>query len=904
MPTLAPASLSSPRAAAIFAQDERDIQRRTDHLFACLMVVQWAAAIIAALWISPRAWTGTYRETHIHVWAALFLGGAIVLFPLLLVYLMPGSTLTRHAIATAEMLMSGLLIDLTGGRIETHFHIFGALAFLSFYRDWRVLITASLVTAADHFFASVFFPLSLYGVTVVQPWRWMEHAGWVLFTDFFLIISVSQSRREMALVAERQARLEDVNQTVERAVVERTAELRASEEVFRQLSAASPIGIFKSDANGGNLYANQRVAEICGLPMDKLGDEWLNRLHPEDRERSLQWFSQWSHAKREMSMESRLLVDNEVRWVEARAVPLHDSENRLSGFVGTFNDITAYKLAEQNLALARDAALETARVKSEFLANMSHEIRTPLNGIIGMGGLLLDTRLDNEQKEFAETIRSCGEALLTVVNDILDFSKISAGRLVFEEIDFDLVKIIDSTLEVVATQAQRKGLELVAVVDSNIPAPLRGDPGRLRQVLTNLLGNAIKFTDCGEVALEVTAENVTATEVRVRFEVIDSGIGISAEVQSRLFEPFSQADSSTSRKYGGTGLGLAISMQLVRGMGGEIALESEPGKGSIFHFALDFGRQATPALPAPEPAVLKGLRALVVDDNATNRRIVTRQLASWGIESDALADGGAGLAALRAQSPERRYDIALIELQMPAMSGLEMARELRSDPSIPRIPLLMMSSAGDSFEAGPEANLIDLWITKPVKQRQLHDALIQLIQFQLIQLMRVMPAAAPAARAAVDQPLELTASPAALTNGSAPPTNEPSTAPAHQRIRVLVAEDNAVNQRLALHQLRKLGFDADAVGNGREAIETLARSQYPLVLMDCQMPEVDGYEATAEIRRRENGQRHTVIIAMTAHALEGDRDKCLAAGMDDYIAKPVKLPDLEAILTRWLPAAA
>jgi two-component system sensor histidine kinase/response regulator len=422
------------------------------------MVVQWAGAIIAAALISPRAWAGVYSQTHIHVWAALFLGGAIVVFPLLLVYLMPGSAPTRHAIAAAEMLMSGLLIDLTGGRIETHFHIFGALAFLSFYRDWRVLVTASIVTAADHFLGSLFFPLSLYGVAIVQPWRWMEHAGWVLFTDFFLIISVVQSRREMALVAERQAKVEDVNQVVESAVVARTAELRASEELFRQLSAASPVGIFQSDPRGGNLYANQRLAEICGLPPDQLATGWFDRLHPDDREKSLTWFSQWAQADREIAMESRLVVNGEVRWVDARAVPLHDADGQLSGFVGTFSDITTYKQAEESLAAARDAALETARVKADFLANMSHEIRTPLNGIIGMSGLLLDTRLDHEQREFAETIGSCGDALLTIVNDILDFSKIAAGRLSFEEIDFDLVKIIESTLETLDTQAHRKNL--------------------------------------------------------------------------------------------------------------------------------------------------------------------------------------------------------------------------------------------------------------------------------------------------------------------------------------------------------------------------------------------------------------------------------------------------------------
>src|SRR5215469_438271 len=320
------------RAQAIFAQAEGQIFRRTDHLFAALMVLQWAAAIAAALWISPRTWEGSVSQTHIHVWAAVLLGGAITLFPLILVFLMPGKALTRHVIAAEQMLMSGILIHLTGGRIETHFHIFGALAFLSFYRDCAVLVTASAVTAAVHFIGEVFYPLSQYGVAVVQPWRWLEHTGWVLFTDFFLVVSIFQSRREMALIAERQANLEDVNAAVEQTVEERTAELRISEDRFRSLSAASPVGIFQLNVHGTCVYANDRMLEICDATAAELsGEAWLNRIHPEDRDHLVQRWSNLTEGKGEEAIEYRILCPHqEVRWVSVRAAPMRTSDNKLA----------------------------------------------------------------------------------------------------------------------------------------------------------------------------------------------------------------------------------------------------------------------------------------------------------------------------------------------------------------------------------------------------------------------------------------------------------------------------------------------------------------------------------------------------------------------------------------------
>jgi two-component system sensor histidine kinase/response regulator len=740
-----------------------------------------------------------------------------------------------------------------------------------------VLVTASIVTATVHYLGEVYYPLSQYGVTVVQSWRWMEHSGWVLFTDFFLIVSILQSRREMSLIAERQANLEDARQTVELEVVKRTAELRVSEELFRSLSGASPMGIFQLDVNGKCVYTNHRLLEICDLSADELsGEGWLHRVHPDDRESARRSWAHFILQDGESVSEYRIAGSGEVRWVSVRAAPLHSDDGKLTGFVGTVDDITSHKLAQSELAAARDAALETARLKSEFLANMSHEIRTPLNGIIGMTGLLLDSPLQDEQREFLEIVRSCGDTLLTVINDILDFSKIAAGKLVFEQLDFDLVTAVESTLELLAEPARKKNLELAAEIDPSVPVSLRGDPGRLRQVLTNLIGNAIKFTEQGEVVVKVSVDEISASHALVHFAVSDTGIGISREAQQRLFQPFSQADGSTSRKYGGTGLGLAISMQLVEAMGGKIGLESDPGHGSKFYFSLPFPLQSAP-LTTRMVRDLDGLSALIVDDNATNRQIVVHQLVVWGVASNAVASGSEALAALRARASSRPYDVVLMDLQMPGMDGLSLARKIREERSLASVRLLMMSSAGDrtGFAEGP---LLDGWLTKPIKQAQLYDALVTLMSEHLT------PSGGPRTRTAP-----------AIAAPAAERLDDP-----RRKIRILVAEDNIANCTLALHQLAKLGFTAEAVGNGLEAVESLDRIPYQIVLMDCQMPELDGYDATLQIRARERKGRRAIIIAMTAHALEGDRERCLACGMDDYISKPIKSGELEATLMRWV----
>jgi CheY-like chemotaxis protein len=499
--------------------------------------------------------------------------------------------------------------------------------------------------------------------------------------------------------------------------------------------------------------------------------------------------------------------------------------------------------------------------------------------VIGMTGLLLDTDLDEEQRDCAETIRTSGEALLTIINDILDFSKIEAGKLQFETLDFLLNNAVEDTIESLAERAHQKKIELASLIYRDVPTGLRGDPGRLRQVLTNLIGNAIKFTERGEVIVQVEKESETNDDVMVRFMVSDTGIGISEAAQQNLFQAFTQADGSTTRKYGGTGLGLAISKQLVELMGGQMGVTSTPGQGSTFWFTARFDKQlAGAATLQPQLMSLEKLRVLIVDDNATNRKILSHQLGSWGMIHHEAVSGFHALELLHSATADgAAYDLAVLDLMMPGMDGFELARTIKSDPSIAGMHLVMLTSFGErghgatAREAGVAA-----YLTRPVRQSQLYDCLANVISAAAVTSERDVTSSQPG--------------PKLLTKH----TLKEARMSSHKLI--LLAEDNIVNQKVAIRQLQKLGYRADAVANGREAIEALSRIPYDLVLMDCQMPEMDGYEATAEIRRQEGERMHTHIVAMTAHALTGDREKCIAAGMDEYITKPVKSDELRRVL--------
>ncbi len=664
-------------------------------------------------------------------------------------------------------------------------------------------------------------------------------------------------------------------------------QLAYERDLLRALLDTIPDRIYFKDRDSRFLRISQALADQFGIadPEEAVGKsdfDYFNRDHAqpafEDEQKIIETGKPIIG-----KTEKETWGDGSVTWALTTKMALRNTEGEILGTFGVSKDITELKQAEEQLSLARDAALETANLKSEFLATMSHEIRTPLNGIIGMTGLLLDTNLNTQQRDFARTVRSSADALLDIINDILDFSKMEAGRLIFEKIDFDLRNVVEDIAELMAERAQTKGIEFGCDIQPDLPTLLRGDSGRIRQVILNLVGNAVKFTNQGEVVIHVSRESETDHAITVRVAVSDTGIGVSRNNADKIFDAFTQADGSTTRRYGGTGLGLAICKQLIEMMGGQIGVDSELGRGSTFWFTLRFDKQDTACEADADGANLMGRRVLIVDDNATNREIVLLQTRAWGMRAEAVDNGSDAFEELmRAAASDEPYEIALLDMQMPGMDGVQLARKIRSDDRLSRTSLAMLTSLGDRFEPEELARAgFSALLVKPVKQKRLLDCILDVL-------------------AGKEPILDLS-----TVSAGTEFLRRSSFSEGRPKLRILLAEDNSVNQKVALLQLKRLGFTADCVADGGEAVEELKRVPYDVVLMDCHMPVKDGYEATREIRDIERAARAenldippAYIVAMTANAMKGDRDRCLETGMDDYLAKPVEIEELAAALER------
>ena len=646
-------------------------------------------------------------------------------------------------------------------------------------------------------------------------------------------------------------------------------ELLKEKQYLEMLNQASPVAIVVLDDKDTIVSCNPAFEQLFGYTSSEIIGKKLDPLV--NTSQTLQEATEYTHQVMNGPVHGfgkRRRKDGRLINVELFGVPVVVS-GEVIGTLAIYHDIT-------ELDKARQEAEEANRAKSEFLANMSHEIRTPMNGVIGMLELALDTELTDEQHDYLRIGLQSAESLLTLLNDIIDFSKIEAKKLDLEIIDFSLRHLIEDVAHAMAKKAEDKGIEIACLTHPDLSVEIKGDPCRLRQILVNLTGNAIKFTEEGEVVIRAEPIKDSDTHTSIRFSVKDTGIGIPHDRQAAVFERFTQADGSTTRRFGGTGLGLAISKQLIETMGGEIGLESEPGVGSTFWFILNFEKQVTPSEPQRldyPPTDIRGLRILGVDDNATNRMILEKMLESFGCRCKTVADGKEALEQLqKAHKIGDPYQLVLLDMQMPNIDGEETTRLIKNNPALKDVQIIILTSLG---QRGDAARLKSMgcsdYLVKPIKKDRLRDALVDAVN------------------------------PEQAGIAESPPTTRHDLSEKKRNGRpILLADDNTINQKVALFQLQKAGYSVDVVENGLAAVERVQQGNYGLVLMDVQMPEMDGLEATRVIRDWEQGNQHIPIIALTAHALKGDLERCLQAGMDDYLPKPIKPQDLTRKLEMWL----
>jgi len=666
--------------------------------------------------------------------------------------------------------------------------------------------------------------------------------------------------------------LRRTSRELQQRVAERTSELTYERHLLSALMDSIPDSIYFKDPEGRYVRINRSKAERSGLidPSRATGKSDFDFFPREHAERALADEQTVMRTGEPLIGKEEQLVwpDGRVTWSSTTKVPLRDSNGRIVGTVGISRDITHLKKTAEQLGQAKLEAEAANRAKSYFLANMSHEIRTPMNAVIGMTELLLDTDLSGVQREYLAIVKDSAESLLDLINDILDFSKIEADKLELDHTSFEVRELLGDTMKGLAVRARGKEVEVACHIHPNVPEILEGDPHRLRQIVTNLVGNAIKFTEQGEVVLEVVEESSAEGQTCLRFSVRDTGIGIPLEKQQAIFDAFSQVDSSTTRRFGGTGLGLAISSRLVSLMGGEISVESQTGRGSCFQFTARFQLgQAVVTVPQAGVETLNDLPVLVVDDNQTNQLILRELLTKWGMRPTTVSDGETALAELcRAQQSGAPYRVVLSDVHMPGMDGFEVTERIKASPNLDGTVILMLTSGdgpGDidhCRKVGGAAHLI-----KPIKQSELFDAIVT----SLGGLERMQLAA----------------------GGTS------STVAGMRPLHILLAEDSSTNQRLAVGLLSKWGHRITVVNNGQEAVVAVEREAFDLVLMDVQMPEMDGYQATSVIREREARMGgHVPIVALTAHAMKGDQEECLTAGMDGYVAKPIRRAELERVI--------